>query len=285
MSDRLEGWFAVDRKSISHPFFKRSERSEYEAWIWLIAHAAWKETHHWVNGKRHDVKRGEMFTTLRELQSAWMWSSDKKVRGFLKRLSDERMIDAETSHGKTQVTICNYSLYQDIGRKKDAEMSEKSPSKGQAKDAIKEQTKQINKSSSLHSEDITALQKPDNSKIEINQAFEAYNLAAQENDWAVCQKISKARTSQMKARLKDCGGIDGFMACLEKCKASDFLQGRVGGSNGAFQLGIDFILRDSSFTKIMEGNYDNRKQPEKQKSISSASMFFEAARQAGGLSQ
>jgi hypothetical protein len=144
MSDRLEGWFAVDRKSISHPFFKRSERSEYEAWIWLIAHAAWKETHHWVNGKRHDVNRGELFTTLRELQSAWMWSSDKKVRGFLKRLSDERMIDAETSYGKTQITICNYSLYQDIGRKKDAEMSEKSPSKGQAKDAIKEQTKQIN---------------------------------------------------------------------------------------------------------------------------------------------
>ena len=150
MTDRLEGWFAVDRKSISHPFFKRSERSEYEAWIWLIAHAAWKETHHWVNGKRHDVKRGELFTTLRELQSAWMWSSDKKVRGFLKRLSEERMIDAETSHGKTQITICNYSLYQDIGRKKDAETSEKSPSKGQAKDALKEQTKQINNSSPLN---------------------------------------------------------------------------------------------------------------------------------------
>jgi uncharacterized protein YdaU (DUF1376 family) len=138
--------------------------------------------------------------------------------------------------------------------------------------------------SSFQSE-LSAPTKPDNSKIEINQAFEAYNLAAQENDWAVCQKISKARTSQMKARLKDCGGIDGFMACLEKCKASDFLQGRVGGSNGAFQLGIDFILRDSSFTKIMEGNYDNRKQPEKQKSMSSASMFFEAARQAEGLTQ
>jgi hypothetical protein len=156
MSDRLKGWFAVERKSIEHPFFKRSERSEYEAWLWLIAHAAWEETHHWVNGKRHDVNRGELFTTLRELQSAWMWSSDKKVRGFIKRLSDERMIDAETSHGKTQITICNYSLYQDIGRKKDAETSEKSPSKGQAKDAIKEQTKQINNiSSSFHSEDNT----------------------------------------------------------------------------------------------------------------------------------
>jgi hypothetical protein len=157
MSDRLEGWFAVDRKSVSHPFFKRSERSEYEAWIWIIAHAAWKETHHYVNGKRHDVKRGELFTTLRKLQAEWMWSSDKKVRGFLKRLTDERMIDAETSAGKTQITICNYSLYQDVGRKKDAEMSEKSPAKGQAKDAIKEQTKQINNlttnnNSSLHSE-------------------------------------------------------------------------------------------------------------------------------------
>jgi hypothetical protein len=35
----------------------------------------------------------------------------------------------------------------------------------------------------------------------------------------------------------------------------------------------------------MEGNYDNRKQPEKQKSMSSASMFFEAARQTEGLTQ
>ncbi|NQZ75811.1 MAG: hypothetical protein HRT61_06815 [Ekhidna sp.] len=154
MTDRLKGWFAVERKSITHPFFKRSERSEYEAWLWLIAHAAWEETNHWVNGKRHEVKRGELFTTLRELQSEWMWSSDKKVRGFLKRLNDERMIDAETSRGKTQITICNYSLYQDIGRKKDAETSEKNPNEGQAKDALKEQNKQINNiSSSFHSED------------------------------------------------------------------------------------------------------------------------------------
>lgn len=260
MSDRLEGWFAVDRKSISHPFFKRSERSEYEAWVWLIAHAAWKETHHYVNGKRHDVKRGELFTTLRELQSSWMWPSDKKVRGFLKRLNDERMIDAETSRGKTQITICNYSLYQDIGRKKDAEIAEKSPTKGQAKDALKEQTKQTNNiSSSLHSEDITAIQKPDNSKIEISQAFEAYNLSAQKNGWAVSQLTSKTRISHMKGRLKECGGLEGWMIALEKCEASDFLSGRKSGSRGPFKLTIDFLLSQGKFAKVMEGNYDNPK--------------------------
>jgi hypothetical protein len=85
----------------------------------------------------------------------------------------------------------------------------------------------------------------------------------------------------MKARLKDCVGIDGFMACLEKCKASDFLQGRVGGSN-AFQLGIDFILRDFSFTKIMEGNYDNRAKVPSEinpEDMSIAAMFGQMAKE------
>lgn len=285
----MSRWIRLDCEYFDHDFFADEPFTEREAFQWLIINAAWKDTSHRVKYDLLPVPRGSLYCTQRELSKVWKWSTTK-VRNYLTLLVSQNMIERSEKTQKTLVSICNYSKYQDIQTAEKTQQKHGSiTTKTQQKH--NKNTKDTNNtiipiSSSLHSEDIIDLpEKIDNSKIEINQAFEAYNLAASENDWAVCQKISKARNSQMKARLKDCGGIDGFMACLEKCKASDFLQGRVGGSNGTFQLGIDFILRDSSFTKIMEGNYDNRKQPEKQKSMSSASMFFEAARQAEGLSQ
>lgn len=112
--------------------------------------------------------------------------------------------------------------------------------------------------SSFQSE-LSAPKKPDNLKLEIDQAFEAYNLSAQKNGWAVSQLTSKTRISHMKGRLKECGGLEGWMIALEKCEASDFLSGRKSGSRGPFKLTIDFLLSQGKFAKVMEGNYDNPK--------------------------
>ena len=109
--------------------------SEREAWVWMIAKAAWKETRHRIGGDMVDVPRGSFFCTLRELQSAWGWGSDKRARTFLKRLENERMIDASVDAGKTHITICNYDQFQDIGRNQDASEAEN----GRSRDALKEQ--------------------------------------------------------------------------------------------------------------------------------------------------
>lgn len=89
----------------------------------------------------------------------------------------------------------------------------------------------------------------------ISQAIEDYNLFALEVGWPRCQKTNSTRSSKLKKRLKDCGGIDGWNAALTKASESDFLCNRTSAN---FTASIDFLLQESSFTKLMEGNYDNR---------------------------
>lgn len=129
----MSRWVRIDCAILDHAMFKRSEFSEREAWIWMIVNAAWKDTRHRVGGEMMDVSRGSLFVTLRELQSAWGWASDKRVRGFLSLLESERMILKKSDAGKTQITICNYCKYQDVGRGEDASGTQA----GRKQDALK----------------------------------------------------------------------------------------------------------------------------------------------------
>lgn len=72
MSDRARGgWIRLDRAVFEHDFFAIEPFTEREAWIWLIANAAWKDTLHRIGGKAQVVPRGSLVTTLRELQRIW----------------------------------------------------------------------------------------------------------------------------------------------------------------------------------------------------------------------
>lgn len=111
----------------------------------MLARAAWKDTRHRVGADLVDVPRGSFFCTLRELQSAWGWASDKRVRTFLKRTQAERMADARAVNGKTQITICNYNEYQHDGRSEDASGTHGSTQNGRLKETTnnKQQTKEV----------------------------------------------------------------------------------------------------------------------------------------------
>jgi hypothetical protein len=85
-----------------------------------------------------------------------------------------------------------------------------------------------------------------------------YNDAASRTGWSVVQRMSKSRFSALRARMKDAGGLDGWRAAIRKAEASDFLCGRKPGRDGAFFASFDFLTQSTSFTRLMEGNYDNR---------------------------
>ena len=90
---------------------------------------------------------------------------------------------------------------------------------------------------------------------EISEAVEIYNHAAQQCGWSQVQRMIPARTKALKSRIKEVGGIDGWILAIEKAKASDFLCGK---NDRGFKASFDFLTRQSSFAKLMEGNYDNR---------------------------
>jgi len=98
-------------------------------------------------------------------------------------------------------------------------------------------------------------EEPNGSLSELQIAVEAFNATAAEAGWPQCQRLSKAREAALKARLSECGGIDGWRAALAKARASPHCCGQ---NDRGWTASFDFLTQASSFAKLMEGNYDPR---------------------------
>jgi len=113
---------------------------------------------------------------------------------------------------------------------------------------------------------------------DVREMVKRWNDFATKHGLKAVQKITKARRGRADARLRDCGGMEGFDAALEKIRGSP---GLLGDNDRGWKVHFDFVLSESNFTKIMEGNYDNwREKPSK---ISAhKAMYAAAARVATG---
>ena len=105
-------------------------------------------------------------------------------------------------------------------------------------------------------------------------AVEIYNEAAAVTKWPVVQTHSKKRQSACNARLKECGGIDGWTVAIDKARESHFLTGQ---TDRPFFATFDWISKPDNFTKIMEGHYDNRTSNQRQHGIGSSQVDAFAA--------
>jgi uncharacterized protein YdaU (DUF1376 family) len=86
-------------------------------------------------------------------------------------------------------------------------------------------------------------------------AFEAYNEAAGSAGWPKAQTLNPKRRSALKARLKDAGGLGGWLFAMDRARGSPFLTGQ---NDKGWMPDLDFFLQASRFTKLMEGGYDQR---------------------------
>ena len=67
------------------------------------------------------------------------------------------------------------------------------------------------------------------------------------------QRLSKTREAKLRKRLKDAGGIDGWRAALGAVRRNEWMHGK---NPRGWKANFDFVLQESSFTKLMEGAYD-----------------------------
>lgn len=113
----MSGWYKLHRGWRDSEFFaayKGQPLSEQEAWLWLIENAAWKDTiRSAYNGDAVQVKRGQIHTSLRSLQTAWNWDKSR-VERYLNRLHQWSMIGMESGKVGRILTICNYAAFQDL---------------------------------------------------------------------------------------------------------------------------------------------------------------------------
>lgn len=108
------------------------------------------------------------------------------------------------------------------------------------------------KNSSLRSETRAGAPPPDDAK----QALEIFNRIAADAGWPTARTLDSRRRSAMKARLGECGGIEGWVDALRRAKDSPFLTGE---NDRGWKADLDFLLQARSFTKLLEGGYDRRK--------------------------
>ena len=95
---------------------------------------------------------------------------------------------------------------------------------------------------------------PQISRKDILAMVEFWNGAAALHGLAQVEKITKPREAKCRARIVDAGGVEGFKAAIEKLVS---IPGMLGKNERDWTADFDFLLQESSFTKLREGSYDN----------------------------
>lgn len=90
---------------------------------------------------------------------------------------------------------------------------------------------------------------------DLSHAVQAFNDAAERAGWPQIDVLNNNRPRMLKARLREVGGVDGWVEVIRKASASDYLQGN---TEHRFRLTFDWFVKSEFFTKVREGNYDNK---------------------------
>jgi hypothetical protein len=116
--NRGTGFIALYRSIRNHWLWKSShKKTKFEAWIDLILlanHDPYKEP---VGYDLIELKKGQVLTSQEKLAKEWFWDRSA-IRNFLNQLQRDRMISLKVTTKYTVITICNYSLYNDIRPRK-----------------------------------------------------------------------------------------------------------------------------------------------------------------------
>lgn len=278
----------MDRDTFGSETFSRRD-----AFLWLVENASWKRRQTTVAGRPVTLEPGQIVTSNRFLAQAWGWS-EAKVRRIVGVFKTDALIDAASDAGMTRITVRNYGVFcgqmENADAASDAEddaektQPRRKLEKGKNTTSVSNDTSveggapvsepvadaQSDPSPAGSSQTSTppiqtsAPQTPpeefDLIPLALDQrpealAVKAYNAMAERAGLAQVQKLHDTRKAKLLARLKDCGGLEGWAEALRKVKASPFLTGQ---NDRGWRADFDFLMRESSFTKLMEGAYDGR---------------------------
>ena len=119
------GWISLHRKILDNPILARSRiYSRFEAFVYMLLKANHKENKCVIGNTIVKVKKGSFITSQKKLMKQFKWSSSR-LRGFLKLLEDDSMIEIKTNTMFTHLTIINYSSYQNLKTSKETQKKRK----------------------------------------------------------------------------------------------------------------------------------------------------------------
>jgi len=184
------------------------------------------------------------------------------IKGFFKKCSKNGDIKAS---GYLKHTRCESTLADQAERSEKKSQNGKKGGRGKRNEIKAPKASEKLNESTLHYKtrdkdtDVSLSPPPKKAKSPpaalegVAEAFSMYNETAARIGLPQAQRLNQSREKKLAARLRDAGGLEGWAAAMDKLAASDFCSGR----KTDFKASLDFLLQESSFTKLMEGNYDN----------------------------
>ena len=107
-----KGYILIHRKIWDNRIWKRSEPFDgRSAWLDLLLMANHADKQMIIGVKTVTIKRGEIYTSNRNLAKRWHWSINKVVR-YLTLLSEQGMITVNGTPNGTRLAIVKYGFYQ-----------------------------------------------------------------------------------------------------------------------------------------------------------------------------
>nr|WP_299317606.1 hypothetical protein [uncultured Blautia sp.] len=195
-----------------------------------------------------EVPRGSLVTSQQNM-AAETGLTIKNVRTALKHLENTGEV-AVSRHPKFSViTVKNYNQYQSGGSQVAVEGQSDGSRGATIEEGKKERKEEYNKSPKGDYESGT----PENSIYATIR--ELYNSVC--GSYPRLVKMSEARKKAINARIRAGYTREDFRILFEKAEASEFLKG---ANKRNWRATFDWLISDTNMAKVLDGNYDARKE-------------------------
>ncbi len=219
------GFIPLRRSFFSHPLWEeRRAYSRAEAWLDMIATAAFQETKKLVAGALIEVPRGGIVASERFLSDRWMWSRTK-VRAFLDLLRTEEMVttSGEKTTGCTIVLLCNYEQFNTTKRPSEDHLKTKEEKGNKGIVSLKSRATMVELVAFCEAEGLT--------KVDAESRFHAWEA----NGWSINGKPMKC-----------------WKSAIRSWKAAGYHPSQKGGVNGRNSPAIKKIQSPADAYKLSE---------------------------------
>lgn len=265
----IPGGFVLQPRRLDESEVMREPPVTRELWLYILRRVNWRDS--------RKFKRGQGLFRYSEIQDDLCWYvgyrkktySKTQIMKSLRKLYEKNMIDKTKTTRGVVVTVLNYSFYQDPnnyeGYHEDNKETTRRP---QCSDTIleereereEEEERSTRSQSDPPGTDAVTLPLASNNGVPAQKIAELWNTKRSENASILPQvaKISPKtqRYRHLKARWNENPDLSAWEVVFDKATKSDFLNGRV----KAFMASFDWVVKSSdNFTKVLEGNYDNKK--------------------------
>lgn len=225
----MTGWIKLHRKLLEWEWYDDLPTFR------LFTHMLLKTNYEDKKWRGRVIKAGSFISSIGNL-SEETGLTVQQTRTAINKLKSTGELTSQSTNANTLFTLVSWDLYQQEQQADQQTINKRTTNEQQ----------QLKNDKNIRS-------KEDKNKDIYGDAVESYNSVAEKYGLAKVQHLTAERKSALKARLKECDGLEGWEYALGKIGDSSFLQGK----NGKWKADFDFLIKKSKFIKVMEGAYDD----------------------------